>query len=233
MPILSPADQEYLRQVFVERLRDPITIQLFTQRVTQISIPGYECATCRETNQLLEEVSALSEKITLEMYDLLQEGAKAREAGVEEIPAIILKGHNKGTLRFIGVPAGYEFATLIEDIIDVSRGTTELSPLSRETLAKLAQAVHIKVFVTPTCPYCPGVAKLAHMMAIESEKVTADVIEVSEFPHIAQRYRIFAVPKVVINESLEFEGARPEAAFVAMVESVARAQAEPEQDSSA
>jgi alkyl hydroperoxide reductase subunit AhpF len=150
MPILSPADQEYLRQVFVERLRDPITIQLFTQRVTQISIPGYECATCRETNQLLEEVAALSEKITLEMYDLLQEGAKAREAGVEEIPAIILKGHNKGTLRFIGVPAGYEFATLIEDIIDVSRGTTELSPLSRETLAMLAQPVHIKVFVTPT-----------------------------------------------------------------------------------
>jgi alkyl hydroperoxide reductase subunit AhpF len=150
MPILSPADQEYLRQVFVERLRDPITIQLFTQRVTQISIPGYECATCRETNQLLEEVAALSEKITLEMYDLLQEEAKAREAGVEEIPAIILKGHNKGTLRFIGVPAGYEFATLIEDIIDVSRGTTELSPLSRETLAKLAQPVHIKVFVTPT-----------------------------------------------------------------------------------
>jgi glutaredoxin len=96
MPILSPADQEYLRQVFVERLRDPITVQLFSQRVTQISIPGYECATCRETNQLLEEVAALSEKITLEMYDLLQEGAKAREAGVEEIPAIILKGHNKG-----------------------------------------------------------------------------------------------------------------------------------------
>ncbi|WP_226980709.1 thioredoxin family protein [Thermomicrobium roseum] len=150
MPILSPADQEYLRQVFVERLRDPITIQLFTQRVTQISIPGYECATCRETNQLLEEVAALSEKIMLEMYDFLQEGAKAREAGVEEIPAIILKGHNKGTLRFIGVPAGYEFATLIEDIIDVSRETTELSPLSRETLAKLAQPVHIKVFVTPT-----------------------------------------------------------------------------------
>jgi predicted DsbA family dithiol-disulfide isomerase len=62
------------------------------------------------------------------------------------------------------------------------------------------------------------------MMAIESEKVVADVIEVSEFPHIAQRYRIFAVPKVVINESLEFEGARPEAAFVAMVESVAGTQ---------
>ncbi|MCX7624040.1 MAG: thioredoxin family protein [Thermomicrobium sp.] len=150
MAILSPADQEYLRGVFAERLRDPVTIELYTQRVTAISIPGYECATCRETNQLLEEVAALSDKITLQMYDLLQDAERARAAGIEEIPAIVLKGHNKGTLRFIGVPAGYEFATLIEDIIDVSRGTTELSPLSRETLAKLAQPVHIKVFVTPT-----------------------------------------------------------------------------------
>lgn len=150
MPILSPADQEYLRQVFAERLREPVTIRLFTQRVTQIRIPGYECATCRETNELLQEVASLSDKLTLEMYDLLQDADEARKAGVEEIPAIVLVGQNKGTVRFIGVPAGYEFATLIEDIIDVSRGTTQLSALSRETLAKLSQPVHIKVFVTPT-----------------------------------------------------------------------------------
>ncbi len=226
MPILSHSDQEYLRQLFAERLHDPVTIRLFTQRVTQIRIPGYECATCRETNELLEEVAELTDKITLEVHDFLQEQELARQEGIEDIPAIVLKGHNKGTVRFIGVPAGYEFATLIEDLVDVSRGTTELTPLSRETLAKLTQPVHIKVFVTPTCPYCPSVARLAHMMAIESDKVTADVVEVSEFPHIAQRYRIFAVPKVVINESLEFEGARPEAAFVAMVESLAGRQDE-------
>lgn len=221
MPILSPSDQEYLRELFAERLRDPVTIRLFTQRLAAIKIPGYDCLTCRETNELLQEVAALSDKLTLEIYDFLQDAEKARQENVEEIPSIILYGHNKGTVRFIGVPAGYEFMTLIEDLIDVSRGTTELSPLSRETLAKFSQPVHIKVLVTPTCPYCPSVARLAHMMAIESDKVIADVIEVSEFPHIAQRYRVYGVPKVVINESLEFEGARPEAAFVAMVESVA------------
>ncbi len=111
MPILSPADQEYLRQVFTERLREPVTIRLFTQRVTQIRIPGYECATCRETNELLQEVASLSDKLTLEMYDLLQDADEAGKAGVEEIPAIVLVGQNKGTVRFIGVPAGYEFAT--------------------------------------------------------------------------------------------------------------------------
>lgn len=150
MPILRQSDQEYLRQLFAERLHDPVTIRLFTQRVTQIRIPGYECATCRETNELLEEVAELSDKITLEVHDFLQEQELARQEGIEDIPAIVLKGHNKGTVRFIGVPAGYEFATLIEDLVDVSRGTTELTPLSRETLAKLIQPVHIKVFVTPT-----------------------------------------------------------------------------------
>ena len=70
------------------------------------------------------------------------------------------------------------------------------------------------------------------MMAVESDKVTADVIEVSEFPHIAQRYRIYAVPKIVIDETLEFEGARPEAAFVAAVESVAGGPAEEDESTS-
>lgn len=59
------------------------------------------------------------------------------------------------------------------------------------------------------------------MMAIESELVTADVIEASEFPEMAQRYAVYAVPKIVINESVQFEGARPESAFIQAVVSAA------------
>ena len=58
------------------------------------------------------------------------------------------------------------------------------------------------------------------MMAVESPMVTADVVEVSEFPHLAQRYQIYAVPKTVVNDAVEFEGARPEAEFVRAIESV-------------
>ena len=56
------------------------------------------------------------------------------------------------------------------------------------------------------------------MMAIESDKVSADVVEVSEFPHIAQRYQVYAVPKTVVNDQVEFDGARPEAMFVQALE---------------
>ncbi len=58
------------------------------------------------------------------------------------------------------------------------------------------------------------------MMAIESDLVTADVVEVGEFPLIAQRYQVYAVPKVVFNESVSFDGNRPEAAFIGAIESV-------------
>ncbi len=58
------------------------------------------------------------------------------------------------------------------------------------------------------------------MMAVESDFVTADVVEVSEYPHIAQRYQVYAVPKVVFNESVSFDGNRPEAAFIGAIEAV-------------
>lgn len=99
----------------------------------------------------------------------------------------------------------------------VSRRDSGLSPQTRQALAGLARDVHIQVFVTPTCPYCPRAARLAHAMALESPRVRADVIDASEYPDLAQRYSVYGVPKVVINETTQFEGALPEAAFLAAV----------------
>jgi hypothetical protein len=55
---------------------------------------------------------------------------------------------------------------------------------------------------------------LAHKVAIENEHVVADVVEVNEFPHLAQRYAIRGVPKTVINESVEFIGNVAESQFL-------------------
>jgi predicted DsbA family dithiol-disulfide isomerase len=82
--------------------------------------------------------------------------------------------------------------------------------------------VHVQVFVTPTCPYCPTVARLAHQAAVENENVIADVVEVSEFPDLAAQYHVRGVPKVVMNDTLELVGAQQEAAFVeALLEAAA------------
>ena len=86
-----------------------------------------------------------------------------------------------------------------------------------EALHGLAKDVHIRVFVTPGCPFCPAAARLAHKMAVESERVTADVVEASEFPDLVRLYDVHGVPKVVVNESVEFVGAQPEARFLDLV----------------
>ncbi len=150
MPIIPERDQEYLRQLFSEKLEGDVRLRFYTQHDSILTVPGYECGTCGDTHQLLEELVALSDKLTLEVHDFVAEQEAARAEGIEEIPAISLEGRNKGQVRYIGVPAGYEFASLVEDLIDVSRGTTGLEAHSREILAGLTEPVHIKVFVTPT-----------------------------------------------------------------------------------
>src|SRR5690606_36241830 len=150
MAIIPQEDQEYLKHLFAEKLQHPVTLRFYTQRQSILSVPGQECSTCADTHRLLAALAALSDTLTLDVPDFLTEQEQAQREGIEEIPAIVLEGQNKGTLRFIGVPAGYEFASLIEDLIDVSRGTTALQAHSREVLAGLTEPVHIKVFVTPT-----------------------------------------------------------------------------------
>ena len=150
MALIAEDDQQYLRDLFAEKLVHDVTIRFYTQRTSPLTVPSQECETCRDTHQLLEELVALSDKLTLDVHDFYAEREQAAAEGIDEIPAIVLEGQNKGKVRFVGVPAGYEFSTLIEDLIDVSRGTTGLQPVSRETLNGLTGPVHIKVFVTPT-----------------------------------------------------------------------------------
>lgn len=150
MSIIPQEDQDYIKNLFDEKFESDVTVRFYTQRETGLIVPGQECATCKDTRQLLEELVALSDKLTLDVHDFYSEREQAAIDGISEIPAIVLEGANKGNVRFIGVPAGYEFATLIEDLVDVSRGTTGLELHSRDTLAGLTEPVHIKVFVTPT-----------------------------------------------------------------------------------
>jgi glutaredoxin-like protein len=92
----------------------------------------------------------------------------------------------------------------------VSGGESGLSQETKETVAGINTPVHIQVFVTPTCPYCPGAVRLAHQLALESDLITADMVEAIEFPHLANKYDVMGVPRTVINEDVHIEGAAPE-----------------------
>ena len=219
MPLLRDEDAAKLREIFDERLIGDVTLVHYTQWESRLIVPGAaQCPSCKDAQALLEEVSATSERIELEVHDFAAELDEAQAAGIDKIPATLIKGEmSDGRVRFFGLPSGYEFASLIEDIIDVGSGSNDLPLDTLEALRGLQKDVHIQVFVTPTCPYCPAAVRTAHKFAMASEHVRADMVAAGEFPQLSQRYQVMAVPKTVINETASFEGAVPEDTFLQRV----------------
>ena len=150
MPLIGEKDVVFIRDHFSKHLTGEVTITLFSQHESPLYVPSQECMYCAETRELLQEVAALNDKITLDVKDFVADKESAAELGIDHIPAFILEGAAKGKVRFFGIPSGYEFATLIEDLVDVSRGETDLSDKTRQALAALTEDVRIQVFVTPT-----------------------------------------------------------------------------------
>lgn len=168
----------------------------------------------RETLELLTEVAAASDKLSLKIYNLVLDREAASEYAIERVPATVVRNGRDYGIRFYGFPAGYEFSELLDVILAVSRDDSGLAAESRKKLSLVRQPVHLEVFVTPTCPHCPRMALLAHRMAIENEYVKADCVEAAEFPDLAGKYDVYSVPKVAVNGSAFIEGAVPEEFFI-------------------
>ncbi len=204
-------DEETRRQLIelLKRLKDPVKIYLFTTR-------GH-CLYCNETETIVKEVASLSDLIEVVKCECETDSEEAKRFGVERHPAIIIHGEQPYGIRFFGIPSGYEFGTFVEAIIAVSTGESGLPPAVEEIVRGIEKPVHIQVFVTPTCPYCPLMATTAHKFALINHNIMADVIEAVEFPELARRYRVMAVPKTVINDRVEVEGAIPEGEFAELL----------------
>ena len=150
MPILQPRDQQAVRQRFDVELKRNVSVTLFTQRnIGGLFIPGRECRSCGPTEQMLEEVSALSPKISLEIVDFFNRPQDAKDHGIEKIPATIVNSDSRDNVRFYGLPAGFEFAVLLDTIISASNQRSSLQLETRRRLRRLKEDVHIQVFVTP------------------------------------------------------------------------------------
>ncbi len=184
----------------LEELKTPVTLVYF----------GKNTEMNNDIKALLNEVSALSEKITLEEYDLEKDKETAGKYGVEDGPVTLFKSdHVKGDARFYGIPSGYEFGTLIE-IIRLAGGELK----KNDEVAKFfdsTEGVKLEVFVTPTCPHCPASVYVALKFAMFSPKVKGYAYEAMEFGEISGKYKVSSVPKTIINEGkAEFVGGYPE-----------------------
>lgn len=187
-----------------------VKLLTFTQEI--------ECTYCSQNVELVGDIAGLSDRISHEVYELENSEEQSRRYGIDKIPAIVVTadGEDYG-IRFFGIPSGYEFVSILDAIRMVSTGSHGLSEDTVSKISGIVGPVHIQVFVTPTCPYCPRSVTLAHRLAYLSKEVTSDMVEAIEFPHLAQLYSVAGVPRSVINENTYIEGAVPEKVFVQKV----------------
>jgi glutaredoxin-like protein len=141
MPLLNEQIRKEVGAMLAD-VKNPVTFKVFTQE--------FECQYCTETRELVSEVAALSPKLSVEVYDFVKDKAVADGLGIDKIPAVAIVGAKDYGIRLYGIPAGYEFGTLIEDVRLVSEGESHLSAKTKEMVSKLKQPVHLQVFITPT-----------------------------------------------------------------------------------
>ena len=147
MPLLSSADQDGLRAVFAGMARR-VRLLFFTQTIG--------CETCAMTREILDELPLVSDQIEIEEVNLVLEGEKARQYGVDRAPAVALVSlddagvEHDSRIRFLGAPSGYEFSSLVQAVRLVGGRPSVLSPEIQQRLSAVDKPVAIQVFTTPT-----------------------------------------------------------------------------------
>jgi alkyl hydroperoxide reductase subunit AhpF len=143
MAFLNARDEEAVRERFAA-MREPVKLVVFSQSL------GDAADFCRDNEQLVREVAALSDKLSVETLNLAIDRERAEAYGVDQVPAIVVEGARDYGIRFYGVPSGYEFGNFVDSIVVASTGEPDLSADTMASLSALAEDVDIKVFSTPT-----------------------------------------------------------------------------------
>ncbi len=194
-------EQELIRQRFAQDLKGPVKIDLFTVRSLPVYVPGRrECPTCPDMEQLLTEIARLSERIDLRIFELGKHRDLEERYGITEVPTGVVRGTLNRPVLFTGLPARLLFPVLIETIVDVSGEPPVPPPVIRRRLNRLKRTVRVRLFVLPEAPYCAEMARVVEVLALASPHLRAEIIEAGEFPALAERYGVRAVPAAVVEE---------------------------------
>jgi len=216
MALMDEKTRQQVRERLAETLGSPVELKLYRRPDTgRLILPGgVGCQTCDVTEELARTLVEMApDKLHLSVIDVSEQPGE-----VAAVPALsVARQGEESRITFQGLPSGYEFSTVLDAIERASGTGDELAPDVAEQLARLDRDVEVMVFVTPTCPYCPGAASMANRMALASSKVRSVVVEANEYPELSERFGVQGVPRTVVNRSGAFVGALPEAAFVESV----------------
>lgn len=197
--LLKDEDREIIREEYWSRLVDDVEL-------IYISNSDPYCQYCQVIKQLYTELTELTDKVLLREFLIEENPNLSVEYEVEYFPVTILKGKNRGLIKFYGIPAGQEFPSFLEAIVMLSTGDHGLSDNLVAKIKEISKKVVIRTFVTPSCPYCPKMVFTTYQFAFINDFISAEGWEITEFPSISEKYDIVAVPKIVVNDRISWEG---------------------------
>ena len=193
----------------LSKLKEKVVLKLFTDFKTQDDGTKKRiCMACEGTHNLLKTLSDLSGgKLEFEEVSTEEDVEETERYNVQRIPAILFVDEKgKEIIRYSANPSGSEFVPFLNSIQYFSGVRPYYTDQIQTNLEKIPKS-NMKIFITPTCPYCPQTVPVLTLFAIVSEgKVSAEVIDVDLNPDIAMRYQVQGVPHTVINEKENIYG---------------------------
>lgn len=203
--MLSEQDRGVIERKFAQNMKDEVTLLLFADDGSAIA---------KELLDISKTLASLSDKIKVDAQNSDNgKNQRMKDLHVDRVPCMLVTKGDFTRIRYFGLPAGYEIPPLVDAIAELSKAQTSLSPKARLALSTVRRKANIKIFVLETCPFCPTVARHAYRAAIESQNVTAEIIDSSMNPDLAQRHSVLGVPKIILNDSMDITGAIMETEF--------------------
>ncbi len=199
----------------LDEMQDEVQVKLYVDTM--------DCDTCNESHQLLSEMTEVNDKIKYELIDTKGDKTVGAIHGIKMYPTIVMldkDGTDKG-VRFNGIPAGHEINALLASLVDMSGKALDLDAETIEAIKAIDTETDIKVFVTLTCPHCSGAVTKAHRIAMLNPYVKASMVEAQTFAQLSAEHDVSSVPKIVINDSVNFVGNQPMDVFLENIQKAA------------
>lgn len=200
-----PKDQRTSLLPFLQEFKESVSVYLFSKSEDNEAYTEF-------TQNLLGDLLRLTDKITLVTHH--DDDAACEKYAVEHFPTVLIQP-DMFSIRFTGAPAGEEAQPFLLALLLVSTRSSHLSAASKEILAGLDAPRQVKVFVSPTCPYCPGQCVNAIKAAVERpDLVRMECVETGQNPDYAERYQVGSIPHTVYDETLTAVGLESEQVFM-------------------
>ncbi len=196
-------------QEMSQKLKNPVRLVFFTTDAG--------CAACPDMLDLAHAIKKKSNKIALEVYDMVMDRDKTEQYRIRQVPALVVQGAGGRLVRFYGLVEDVFLTILLDTIQAVSNDKIWFPDDIRTTLGHLEREVGIQVFVESDCPLCRPVAETAIGLAWESDFISTDIIMADDFPDLIRKHAIKKLPRTIFGANLHMDGHVTEGEFLEMI----------------